>query len=161
MLPSEFFSELKARLENIEWPGTSNKIFYRKVWVVPELPQENIAEFGQPSCFILDQGIVNDKEYARLMWQKFSLAIFLENPRQNMGESTMVGGGAIDDSSIGQGCKSIESVVLREVIEIIELGTPAQPIQMRAISLPRPQVVNQNRPDVFKFMSFQAWCHLD
>ena len=160
MQASSFLEELRDKIRTLEWPGTSNKIFDNDVFVVAELPTPNLNQFNGPCAFIVDQGFINDKEYPRLGFQKFSIAFFLENALDAFGEATMIGGCSVNNTSRGQGCKLVEEVLLRELREVTLLNT-TDPIFIRPTSLPRPQLLEKNETAIYKFLSYQAWCSLD
>lgn len=161
MQASRLLELLRDRIRLLEWPGTSNKIFDNDVYIVVALPTQNIAQMNTPCAFIVDQGFVNDREYPRMGWQKFSIAFFLENELDSFGESTMIGSGQYANSSRGQGCKVVEETLLRELEDVVTLGSGSTPVFILPISLPSPQIVTGNETAIYKFLSYQAWCGLE
>lgn len=160
MRASNFFDKFETKVKSMTWPGTSVKIFgeYR-VKVVAEIPAQQLSQFDHPFALIIDQGFVSDKEYQRLGWQKFSIAIFVENDQDSLGRSSMLGSGNYPDSSRGKGCKTIEEILIYETLEVTLLD--GEQVCIVPISLPKPQIITGNENSVFKFQSFQTWCSLD
>jgi hypothetical protein len=153
MTPKQLFSRLRAFLKSVQWEGTSNDIFGDSVYVVAKLPIELLSQYRHPSAFIIDRGAVPDGEHPGLLTQNFSIVIFVENIQSNYGESAMLGGGRVADTSRGSGLLDIEEEIFPQIIETSELTTKIMIVEK---TTPKPIEIKDNRPLVFRDFAFRA-----
>ena len=149
MTPQKLLECVKDRLQNLTYIGTSTKIFFtRGVRITSEVPIEQLSQFQDVQCFLVDTGDINHREHPGIIFKKFSVVIFLENLGDEFGENTIVGGNG------KQGVKEIERVVTREMMELVELEGERLTIQL--INTSRKKYVSSNTPTITTEMNFEV-----
>jgi len=153
MTPKQFFTRLQTDLKALVWEGTANKIFGTSVWVVPEIPIRQLSEWSAPSCFILDQGFVNDGEHPGIGTQNFGITFFVENVQQNMGEGGILSANRVANTSAGAGSLDIEEELIMYFIEKLSLTTKIMIVEK---SKPKLQIVANNNPLLLNRWTFRT-----
>lgn len=155
MTPKDFLTAVRDALRLVCWTGTSNKIFGDYVFIVPEVPIQQISQFPAPNCWIIDQGDTNHPEHPGLATQNFTILFFVENVGQNMGEGGVIGRNRVTGESDGAGLKDIEKEVWNALMIATTLGS--QKIVINITGRAKKQVVGQNFPLLFSSMSCRAF----
>lgn len=156
MTPLQLFERLKTYFEQtLTWGTTENLVFGPgHVYIVPEVPIEQLAQFRTPTVFIIDQGFVCDTEHPGLANQNFSLTLYLDNINCPMGESALIGSGRVADTSEGAGMLDIIPELLRKLSKITGLTTKLLLIEKGGA---RNQIVSgANRPQLLCPLNFEA-----
>ena len=159
MTPFEFFSRLRAHLKDVVWSGTSNKIFGNNVFVVPELPIQQLPTFSSPCCFVTDQGAVNYGHHDQLYTQNFSIAVFVENTGDRYGEAVLLSGNRTVNTSVGAGLLEIEENLINDLRQVEELSSAK--IVLKSKSKVKTQFVKKNTPLSFRSLAFSAFVSID
>lgn len=159
MTPKELFTKLRDELRLLDWPSSTNPIFNKNVFVVPEIPIQQLAQFSKPCCFITDTGASNYEQHNGLMEQNFGITIFVENVGDNFGEGVMLSANKISDTSKGAGIFEIEQAVLAVLKEKTSLL--AAKIVLKSKSKIKSSIIKSNEPSIFRTLSFSAFVSID
>jgi len=108
MTPKELFSRLQTELQAMTWGVTANQIFGEQVFVVPELPIQQIHRYSNGACFVVDGGAAVDPDHPQVLTQNFSVTVFVENVNSAYGEAVMLGGNRVANTTAGAGKFDIE-----------------------------------------------------
>ena len=146
MTPKQFMSRLKTLLSSMVWSETSNKVL-SSVYVVPQVPIQQITQFRTPCCFLVDNGFNQDTEHPGLLYQLFTLVFFVENVQNNMGESVLLGEGRVENTSLYAGLYDIEEEVISKIINTYSLTTKVIINELTGI---KTKVVPKNNPLIFR-----------
>lgn len=155
MTPKALLTAIRDALRLLCWTGTSNKIFGANVYVTPETPIQQLAQWAKPSAFVIDQGTTNDPEHPCLMTQTFSIIVFVENVGSNYGEAVILGGNRVTGESDGAGSKDITAEMLSSLIQTTVYS--AAKVVLVAKSTSKPVVVGKNNPLITVAMNFQSF----
>jgi len=154
MTPGELLERIRDVIKTFAWNGTANLIFSEGVYVVSEIPIQQISQYQKPFAFILDQGDRSDPEYPGLIYQDFAVLDFVENVGNNYGEGPMLGSNRVANTSQGAGAKDIEQEIVEQLTRITVVG--GEKIVITPKSRVRPQHVTRNSPTIFKQMVFTS-----
>jgi len=153
MTPKQLMERLRDSLRAAVWEGTSNKIFGSSVYVVPSIPIEQLSRYRSPCAFVIDIGAKPQDEHPGILDQNGQIVFFVENLQNPYGDSGMLGGCRIDDTSAGAGYYDVGEDLLNYLIETVTLTTKIMIIETGS---PRPQFVGDNTPLIFGTISFSA-----
>jgi len=154
MTPKTFFTELQNTLKLLVWTGTSSKIFGDNVYIVADTPLSHLNRFQSPSCFIMDLGGQLDDEHPNLLFQKFSLMLFVENNNNVWGEGVMLSSNRTINTSQGAGLFDIEEVLIPSLIKTVTLN--AVKIQVLEKSKSKQATISGNLPNVNRIWNFSC-----
>lgn len=154
MTPKQLLQRVQTELKAMVWGVTANKVFGDSVYITPEVPIQQLALYQSPTAFIIDQGAPCDGEHPGILYQSFSVTIFVENYQCAKGEGAMVGAIRTANTSQGAGILDIEDEFLSKVIEIITMTTKAMLVEK---NVPKAQIVGGNNfPAVLRAFNFTA-----
>lgn len=154
MTPKELFERLQDWLQSLTWGATSNKIFGDSVFVVVEIPIEQLARFRHPSAFVVDQGYVAHPEHPLIGLQNFSIDIFAENLQDAMTESIVLGSNRVAATSPGAGVLDIFDELISKIFDIETLSSTQ--ISIVEKSTPKPAIMKGNIPLLTRSLSCVA-----
>ena len=154
MTPKELFERLQDYLQSLVWVVAGNKIFGDNVFITPAMPAHQLSQFPAPACFIIPEGQRSHDEHNNIIEQKFSIMLFVENLGQAMGQSGIMGGNRIANSSNGAGMLDIEDKILQGIREQTVLT--AAKIVFLSKSRTRNSVVKSNNPIITRNLNFEA-----
>ena len=145
-----FFTNLRTFLRACVYTGTTRKIFGDEVYIVAELPIENIPRFRSPMCFMMDAGGGMDGTHPEIIEQLFTLGIFVENIGSAFGEDAFLGTSA----NHGKGLFEIEKEVLKNLVNTTSLS--GSKILLIEKSKASAEIVSGNNPLIFRTMTFSV-----
>jgi hypothetical protein len=153
MTPKELLQNLQTYLKGLEWTA-GNKIFGTNVFITSQMPANQLSQLVTPCCFIIENSQNSHAEHNNIIEVNFTLMIFVENYGQNMGESTIIGGNRIANTSKGAGILDIEDKVLQGLDEQVILNTAK--ITFLSKSRAKNVVMSGNNPHMTRSMNFHA-----
>lgn len=154
MTPDQFFTKLKTYFQGLEWGSSGNKIFGNNVFVVPEIPIQQISAYRSPSLFILDLGVKHYPEAPGIGDLKFGLFPFIENVQSAYGEGSMLSANRTADTSNGVGLLPLESEYLAQMLEVTSLDS-AKILLLESNSV-KTQTIKNNFPLVLRGYLFKV-----
>jgi hypothetical protein len=155
MTPKQFFDRMQDELQGMVWGATPNKIFGDQVFVVAELPMQQIARLRQTTAFLVDEGYINDHEHPGLMVQNFAITVFVDNVQSAFGEAVMLGANRATDTSKGAGILDIEYELTRKLLAIETLTSKAMLVEK---STPKAKFIKGNTPLIFRSFAGSILC---
>lgn len=154
MTPKNFFSGLKSWGKSVVWTGTSNKVFGDSVFFVPDIPIQQMSQWRSPTLFIIDMGGSPSSTHPNLIENKFTLGIYIENVGDNFGESVMMSGNRVVNTSSGAGILDIEAVMMSSLIALWKMTSTKVMIVEK--SKARTTLVKSNSPSTLRVWTFSV-----
>lgn len=154
MTPKNFFTYLQTFIKGLVWTGTTTKIFGDNVYFVPDTPIEHLSRFQNPSCFILDTGATMHSEHPNLIYQTFTLMVFVENLNSAWGEGVLMSANRVINTSSGAGLIDIESELIPALIKTITLNSSK--ISIVEKNKVKQSVISGNKPNATRVWGFET-----
>ena len=158
MTPKQILEDVRDFLRELTWPSSANLVFGERVYVVAEIPIQQLPQYGSPCAFVVDQGNTSHPEHHRLCTQNFNVQLFIENLASNYGEGGILSRNKVANTSSGTGSKEIEAYILKKMSEIMSLTTK---IVLIGTSRSKPQIAASNYPLIFVSVNFKAFCWIE
>lgn len=154
MTPKQLLQRIETELKAMVWGATANRVFGDSVFIVPEFPVEQLGRFRSPAAFIVDQGGPFDGEHPGIMYQDFTVGVFIENLTSAYGSAVMTGGIRTSNASPGAGILDLEDEMLSKLVEIVTMTTKAMLLEKS--TQPVHGVSGDNFPRILRIFSFSA-----
>lgn len=151
MTPKQFFTRFQAWLKSMVWEGTTNKIFGDGVYVVPELPIEQLVRYPKPCIFVLDSGAIPHPQHPGILEQRFQVIIFVDNVQDGYGQGVILGACRIANTSRGAGILDIEEELLPQLHELTDLTTKIMLVEKSSV---KQVFLKKNAPLLFRNITF-------
>ena len=154
MTPKQLFERLQDNLQALVWEGTSNLVFGENIYVVPEVPIQQLPDLISPTAFIVDKRFVNDTEHPGIGFQNFALTCFVENVSSRFGQASMLDGNRVTNTSKGVGTLNLADEVYSYLFSVTALTTK---IHILEKSAPTPMGIKGNYPLVTFSLNLSAF----
>ena len=140
MTPKEAIIGIGDWLKLLVWPGTTNKVFGDGVFIVVQIPIQQICEFPAPCVFLQLTNSSPHPEHPGILYQSISLSVFVENVQSSFSESVLLGGPRISGTSQGAGLLNVETVLFSALVKMTDVPGMAKIINIekqigRAVSV--------------------------
>lgn len=154
MTPKNFFTYLESLLKGLVWTGTSNKIFGNSVYFVVGNSTNHLSRFHNATCLLMDLGGNIHPEHPNLVYQQWSLAVFVENVNDTWGEGVLLSANRTINTSQGAGLIDIESEVIGQLIKTITLsGSKVSIVEKQKV---KQSVLTGNAPSCYRIWQFET-----
>ena len=153
MTPKTFFERLQTTIKGLVWTGTSNKIFGDNVFIVPVFPGQLIYQIVSPTCYIIVGEAKCHDEHPNILFQRFQLNFFLEHVMSQFGQTALVGGARVADTSRGVGMFDLDNEVMTQLKKVTALTGKIALIEENSAKC---QYAQGNTPLVYKAFSFSV-----